>query len=345
MRNDTLLLTGFFALFICTTFGYTNDTLDQKKSLFDAFYTSEILQVQLETDLDSLLLVKNTNDFQKAIFSYTTKDGSEEVWDIKIRSRGKFRRRYCAFPPIKLEFSKKELEARNLKRHDDFKLVTHCLNDRSSDEFLLREFLVYQLYQRLTPHSFRAQLVRIIYKDIQSGKRMKRYGILLEDEKDVEDRFDKITCKDCFGWPDEKLIKEEINTHDLFQFMIANTDWSIKLARNIELFMTPDSSVAVVCPYDFDFSGFVNASYMIPNSDYGLTKNRQRKFIGLAKTEEELSDNIALFRQKKQELMSYIQSFKLLNKRARNDLVNFLETFYLCIEEGDFIDRIIDHVE
>ena len=54
------------------------------------------------------------------------------------------------------------------------KLVAHCQNDRTFEEYVKREYLVYKLYQHISPYSFNVRLCRITYidrKQTQSEKR------------------------------------------------------------------------------------------------------------------------------------------------------------------------------
>ena len=61
---------------------------------------------------------------------------------------------------------------------------------RSADEkLILREFLVYKIYNLFTPMSFRVRLLRINYNDTRGKiKRYTQYGFLIEDVDDVTKR-------------------------------------------------------------------------------------------------------------------------------------------------------------
>ena len=55
-------------------------------------------------------VMHNFELYQPATLAFVGADGAESEWEIKIRTRGKYRRRICDQPPIKLNFDKKELE-------------------------------------------------------------------------------------------------------------------------------------------------------------------------------------------------------------------------------------------
>ena len=44
---------------------------------------------------------------------------------------------------------------------------------------------------------------------------------------------------------------------EFFQYMIANTDWSLSNKHNLELVKVPARDKVIALPYDFDYSGFV----------------------------------------------------------------------------------------
>ncbi|MDX1943663.1 MAG: hypothetical protein SFU99_24055, partial [Saprospiraceae bacterium] len=89
-----------------------------------------------------------------------------------------------------------------------------------------------------------------------------------------------------------------------------------------------------VVPYDFDFSGLVNASYASTDATLGIKTVRERKFLGMAQSPEELKSTIEHFQAHKKEIFDYVRKFKLLSMESRTDIIQFLESFYHCLDEG-----------
>ena len=313
----------------------------KKPSLFDLIHNERPLKLNLECDLQQLIDNRNTNDYFPATLQFKDNEGQRHKWEAEIRSRGKFRRRICQFPPLKIKFSKTDLQEEGLKKHNEFKLVTHCLDSSEGNNYILREYLVYKLYNLITEMGYRVQLVKATYRDSESSLIKQRYAILLEDEDDLEDRLDGKVCDACFNQPEEEFNLELLHQISLFQFMIGNTDWSVEMLRNLKVLEPKDSSGYLAAPYDFDFSGLVNASYAIPNTDFGMESCRQRMFIGFAEKEAELSATIAHFQSKKAQVLEYVNSFKYLPKSSRKDIVNYLETFYACLEQEAFLNQVV----
>ncbi len=66
----------------------------------------------------------------------------------------------------------------------------------------------------------------------------------------------------------------------LFQYMIGNVDWSISELHNVKLLKVNEFSedLPYAVPYDFDYAGFVDASYAVnvQNPDISSVKIRMR---------------------------------------------------------------------
>lgn len=113
-----------------------------------------------------------------------------------------------------------------------------------------------------------------------------------------------------------------------FNYMIANGDWSVPLARNVKFIQPNDGAKIIVVPYDFDFAGLVGAPYAIPNPDLGLTSIKQRAFLGLNEDEAQLKATKQFFAAKKDKLYDVIKNCKHLTKATKQEMIDYLETFF-----------------
>lgn len=304
----------------------------QPNTIFDLLYGEEPLKVRIYTDFEQLDSLRKTNVYQAAAFEFEYQ-GKESKWGIKLRTRGKFRRRICNQPPLKLNFDKNDLEEAGLEKDDQLKLVTQCVPGYSGKDYLLREYLTYKLYNILSPHSFRAQLLKLEYNCTATGKRDKSWGVILEDKNTLERRVDAEECEDCFGSKRAQFDEQSLMRATLFQYMIANTDYSLQQMRNLKLLKNEASGVLFVAPYDFDFSGLVSASYALPNVDYKQKQIRDRVFLGYS-SDEQLAEAVEYFQAKKPEIMAYIQGAKYLGRASRKDIEDYIESFYDSLETG-----------
>ncbi len=328
----------FFAtllLAICLAPGWISAN---SQTIFNELEREGVLQVELELSLSVLEShVKNDKE-QPAVFRFTDKQGRGQEWNVEVNVRGRFRRRICDFPPIKIDFSKKGLEAQGLLPFDDIKLVTHCQEGEEGEDAVLREYLAYKLYSKLTPLNYRAQLVEITYIDTGSDTRFTKYGILLEDTDELAARQDSEECEECYGLDASRIDQDVYLTHALFQYMIGNTDWSLEMSRNLKIMKPLDGGNYWITPYDFDFSGLVNANYAVPNENVGQRFVGERVYMGEKSGRTQLENTIRLFKSKREELFQCVEEFSLLDKGSRKEVIRYLKHFYDSLERESFVE-------
>lgn len=336
MKALNHLTVFFFALCLAlpawASSGVTTDTdrAESPTTVFDRLNREGILRITLELNREQLMADRNTDNFQRARLS----DGRED-YAVKIEVRGRYRRRICDFPPLKLKFDKKWLRAGGLSTHNDLKLVTHCLNSAEGKENVLREQLSYEIYGLLSGHSLRTQLVEVTYLDSETGSTETQFGILIEDIDELAERLGGEECDDCFVQDKNAYVPNAPEIVTLFQYMIGNSDWSLRMARNIKMIQFPDGSYTAV-PYDFDFSGLVDASYAVPNDNVG------QRFIGERIWQWDFQEAAScetvksIFLAKRSAIMEKIDSFDLLSNRSRKKISRYISDFYDTLESGEF---------
>lgn len=298
-------------------------------TLFESLQRQDVLNITIEADLTEILEGDGKTKYQAAKFTYEDENGEDRTWDIEIRQRGKSRRRICDFPPLKLRFDKDDLASEGLQSFHTLKLVTHCLDDAmAAKEAVLREYLAYRVFNQITDTSFRVQLVRITYRDT-SGKmsKRKRYGVIIENKDELAARVNGEVC-DCMNIdPDHRNSQQEANVA-LFQYLIGNQDWDTRLTRNIKYIQPNNGGSLMIVPYDFDFSGFVDVAYAIPNPDFGLQSVRDRIYLGNSTDENEIKAALTLFDSRKAAIYDEIKSFKRLDRETRSELISYLDSFF-----------------
>jgi hypothetical protein len=328
---------SLFFIFILSLFILSFSTRQaETPTIFQQISYQELVKAELETDLDSLLNTKKTEEEIPGTFSFEDANKQKQNWQVKIQVRGKFRRRICEFPPLRLTFSKKEMKEKGMPTHNNLKLVVHCVDNEAGDEYVLREYLAYKLYQILAPtESYRVQLLRVKYKDVKKKQTSTHYGILLEDEDELAERLNAKVCDDCYNTPKEKFVTDNLNTNDLFEYLIGNTDWSTMLSRNVKLLQRKEDGKFLVVPYDFDFSGFVSAGYASVDTAALKIKNvRQRVFLGYATESGELKKTVEAFQTKEKELKDLVRRFKYITPESRTYLLDYVDSFFQCVKMG-----------
>ncbi len=340
LSSLSILLIFFFFLPLFSVAQHT-DPESEKQSIFDLFYRSDDSKGNLLVlfDMDSLLNAEVTE--LPAKISFETQDGDQEIWELKLELRGAFRRRKCDVPPLKLNFVKSELKDRGLYKYDDIKLVTHCLEAEEARENILREWVVYQMYEQLTDVAFRTQLVNVTYKDVRSSRSIENIGILIESIDQLRKRLDMEECKDCMGMTRDNYEGEDLLRVAVFQYMIGNTDWSGHLAKNMKVIGPAEGNTELIpVPYDFDFSALVSPSYALPRKQLGQSRLEDRIYLGSPEEAEDCERVFALFLEKREAIEQIIENTEGLSDATRKDMLKYIKSFYRELEKGD-LEKII----
>lgn len=337
MRNSNsckfLPLTLLLVTLPCCIYSQKADKTP-KPGIFDFISREEVGEIEILIDLDTLLSDIRRTDYVKATFKMENEKGDDLEIPVKVRPRGKFRRMKCNFPPLKLKFKKDDLAERGMNKYNEFKLVTHCLKDeQQAKEMILKEFLAYKIFNELTPYSFNVQLVRITYRHNGKSRKIKQWGILIEDQESLADRNGaKVVSR--IGIPLDSLHKNQEKLASLFQYMIGNCDWSYFLARNMEFIQLDDNRILPV-PYDFDYCGFVNAPYSAPNAQIGQKSVKDRVYLGNSDSHEEIYGMVSYFKTKEKDVLSIVDNCKKLPGDVRSELKSYLEDFFKLLDDQE----------
>lgn len=247
-----------FTILFISTHILSQDT--SKYSLFDKLYTAGNIVLTLTYPFDSLQKTNNEDIDAKA--SIMSKEGlMVENAPMSINIRGKFRRMKCSMPPLMLNFKKSTLRELNLKPYDEIKLVTHCIEGKEGQENLQEERMIYQVYETLTPLSYRTIWLNVEYcNSLKPGECYRSVAFLIEPDKVLSDRLGIVEMK-MYNMAEDSIDFSSYSNTAAFNFLIGNRDWSIVSSRNAKLFYNPKDHKYVVIPYDFDYANIVGASY------------------------------------------------------------------------------------
>jgi hypothetical protein len=125
-----------------------------------------------------------------ATLTLTDQAGAAQTFPIQVRARGLFRRKSgsCAFPPILLTFDKQAMHGTLFHGQHRLKLVTYCNSPPDSEQRIVLEYLIYKLYNLITPMSFRVRAAEVTYRSSATDPGVTRFGFLIEDIHAVADR-------------------------------------------------------------------------------------------------------------------------------------------------------------
>jgi len=236
----------------------------------DLFDQHDLLEVELRVDILALQADRGKEvDYHLAELRYVAGTDTISV-PTKVRARGHFRRQpqICAFPPLKLKTGKEARQGTLFEAHDELKLVAHC----KEDELVLREYLLYRIYDILADHCLRGRPARITYLDVRGAVPPETHFAFFLEHQDVADnRMEAIQLEDVRLKP-HMIDDDNLVLVSLFCYMIGNSDWDVLLEKNLRIFRLPNNPKPILLPYDFDWSGAVGASYTGLGTDYPYRK-------------------------------------------------------------------------
>ena len=187
------------------------------------FASNDLLRVEIEAPLDMLADERPDEEEFPGKFRYTSDDGERVEFDIVLRTRGRLRRQKdtCEFPPLRLNFRKKQVADTLFDKQDKLKLVSHCRNYTATyEQVVVAEYLAYRMLNLLTDRSFRVRLLRVNYLFTDKNRNIDSYAILIEHKERLEKRLDGKTIKTEKVRVSE-LQPEDLNLTSVFQYLIV----------------------------------------------------------------------------------------------------------------------------
>jgi hypothetical protein len=249
------------------------------------FQDEQPLSAEIDISLSEIKKSKSDSIYFSTILRYKDVQG---IWDsipITVRARGNFRRKHCFFPPMRIKIDKGNAKGTLFAGTKSLKLVLPCQVGKNANDLILKEYVCYQLYKPITSYVFNTRLVYITLYD-QSGKQPKVHKLtafFIEDD-DAAARRLLATVVDEPKFNPMHLEDTSSLRLDLFQYMIANTDFSTTFTHNLKVVRTKTGKLVPIA-YDFDMAGFVNAPYATFDETLGIKGVHERVYKGYRRKE------------------------------------------------------------
>ena len=306
------------------------------------FKEHEPLAFTLTADFKAINKDRNPESTKRfpAVLVVEGEKGAARDIAVQLGTRGHFRlmARNCDFVPLRLDLPKEGTAGTAFEAQTSLKLGTHCRGDKAYENYTIREYLTYRLFNMLTPLSFRARLGRASYVDATSKKTVAtRYSIFVEHENEVARRhggriveLPRIVFKD--------LDAPTLTRMMMFEYMVGNTDFSIWALHNVRIVQDPARRLYPV-PYDFDLSGFVHAPYASPDPRIGIRSVLDRLYRGPCRTTDEFEAVASAFRAKRGDMLTLLDSMRDLEADAKSEAKEYLESFFRAIEKPNAVKK------
>lgn len=350
--KSTLLLSSFCYFFLLLLFGSPSimsaqetTVIEVGPTLFKNFQRADLLKMTLTTATKQLVSKKFKEEWQPITLNYQDSSGTAIEWEAKVRTRGNIRKQVCFYPPLKLKFKKKWLVKNGLdSSFNDLKLVIGCKKGDFYGKLVLKEYLIYKLYEELTGISFRTQLAEINFMDTEDKwKPITTYAFFIENEDEMATRLNA-KCAKPKRLRSKYMYADQLDKMTLFQYMIGNTDWSAISSHNVRIIKCKDYPLPLPIAYDFDYAGLVNAPYAVHGEGIDLEDITERLYLGTCRVEGVLEKQIPLFQEKKAAFYKIINDFAYLEAKDKKTIIHYLDDFYDILNRPKSFRRNIAEV-
>lgn len=318
----------------------TNSVIGQEPIDRVKFFQDESpITVTLEMDQKDLLGKKESERYIPATITMAFKDGMTVTGGIQVTVRGNFRKETCYMPGLRLDF--KSSSTVQLSKLGRLKMVCGCSSGSDNESLVMKEYLVYKMYNLFTEKSLKVRPMIVTYQDA-AGKRKPytQFAFLIED-------IDEMAKRNGMEEVEGTVFQTEVTDRDqmtmvaLFQYMIGNTDWSVPNYHNVKL-VGPKGDLNArpfVVPYDFDICGFVDPPYATVDEQLGIDNVKERLYRGFPRTFEEIKAACKLFHDNKEKIYALVNTNETLSSKDKSRSLSFIDDFYKIISDDKQIQR------
>jgi hypothetical protein len=300
------------------------------------FASSEPIRLTIQAPLPAL--IRNRDNKSKVAGTLVDPGGSSLPITVGLRGITRRTSETCDFPPLRVDFTGAPPATSLFAGQDKLKLVTHCRNSASFQQYVLLEYAAYRMLNLLTPKSFRVRLANIDYRDSGGRPIASRIGFFIEDLRDVARRNGTRQTRAGDRIPLSFLIPADAARYALFQHMTANHDWSMRAGpagdeccHNAKLIGAAAPGSVTPIPYDFDYSGLVNAPYATPPETLGISNVRERVYRGYCAHNAEAIAVAREMRAARPQLLAVLSQTPGLEPRTQRNAAAFLDRFFADI--------------
>jgi hypothetical protein len=320
---------------------FYSDTLSLQVDLFGE---DEPLDITLKFDIKSYQRGKMEGEYMPVQLTYHVNDTLDINKKVRVKARGEFRRSHCILPPFWLNIKKAKVGNKYLEGTKKIKIVTHCRDSKQYQQYVIKEYLTYKIYNEISPYSFRVRLIRMKYIDTgRKNKETSSWAFMIEPEEMMAERLDVLSVKsDNVSMHFTDTISMDVVA--VFMYMIGNADYSVAGRHNLKLIRRKDlkKPLLVPVPYDFDYAGIVDADYAIPGENLGITSVTDRYFLGPCRDDQQFLTAIDQISSNKNAILELVDTSPYLDDRNKKEMDRYLKEFF---SEAERQDRLLNNFQ
>jgi hypothetical protein len=320
------------------------------------FSSHELMNLAIPVNFLTLCRPRETPDcdYTPTVLEYEDSQGQTKSIAIEIKIRGGYRSltKNCSVPLLFIRFNQEETAGTPFEGQAQLPLTTHCgrglslesvqFKQRRStwEQYLLKEYLAYLLYNTITDVSLNARLVQMTYPNPDKPRHsVVNYAFFTEHFRSAAKRNgDTLLMRGSFDH--EKLDSRAADLLALFQYLIGNTDWSIARERNLILLQDSGGQLLPL-PYDFDMSGLVNAHYAGPAQTLPIEEVTDRYYLGYCHPDTDWDSLFDTFLAQQEKMLSMIDEIPSLDRHSTKKVRYYLEQFFITLNSIELREKRI----
>jgi hypothetical protein len=308
------------------------------------FDTHTALEVTLVADWPGLWRSRQEVDrIWEGELRYKEEGHDERVLPVGFSPRGLSRLNpdICDFANLFLHFEPAQVQGTLFATQQSLPLVTYCQRHSVYQQYVIKEYLLYRVYNLLTDLSLRVRLVRVTYEPTGRGRISTGHAFFVENYHALAHRLGGRVVE-IEGFNPNHSDPYQIGLLEVFQYLIGNTDWTAVHQHNIALIRRHDDSIIPI-PFDLDHSGAVNAEYSVPDALLDIPTVRTRVFRGICRPEHHLTPVLDRFRTQRPAIEGLYREEQTLSPRELSRALKYYADFYRTLDSEKLLrSRILD---
>jgi len=312
------------------------------------FSSEDTIVATIRAPMRELIRSKHRKEEYPAEVRYVDAAGNEITLAARISARGNARLATCDFPPIRLEFDPGSTGGTLFEEQRRLKVVTDCKRGRDGERWLLQEYGIYRAYNVITDYSYRVRKMAVTWQDSESGRWERTApAFVIEETEALAGRVGRHEIRPPAVRTEQFELVETTN-HLLFQYLIANTDFSVTrgskgegCCHNASVIAEPGSQENwIVIPYDFDQAGIIDTDYALPDRRLGIRQVTQRLYRGFCWQNDQLQEAIQLFNDRRDAITATLVPAEFPESR-QNRIRRYLDRFYDTVNDPEELQEEI----
>jgi hypothetical protein len=316
----------------------------------ELFKNSEILKLTLTGPFSTIDKERDKEKRYDGTISYRAADLTTITLDVAYEVRGNWRlqKSNCGHAQLWLDLKRGQTPTTLFENQNRLKLVVQCGKRDSNQQWLVKEQLGYDIFSEFSDLNFDTRLVQATYNDSEKTDVQRTHlAFFIEHQNRVAERFgfQKFELNRA---PLQSLDSKQTNLVSLFMLLIANTDFALtagapddECCHNAKL-LTASNGINFPFPYDFDSSGYVDASYASPpNETVNLRSNKQRLYRGYCSHTDNLGEALDEAMATQASVEGLINSSEFASERTKTRALKFFEEYYAMLGDERKVQRSI----